>query len=269
MRITLPDATVLNVEVTGPPAATPIVFVHGHPISGGMWKHTARSLSDRYRCIVPDLRGHGRSDAPSEEETHRITMATLADDLIEVLEALGEDRPAVFVGLSMGGIILFELFRRHPDRIAALILCNTRPNAESEEGRRNREERARLAIADGVRPIADAMIASVVADTADPRIRAEVHRLMCETSPTGVAAGARALASRPDSWPTLPSIDVPTLVVAGERDSITPLPLMMEIHHAIPGSRLVSIAGSGHIPPVERPVEFAEILRAFLKQAVR
>lgn len=269
MRISLPSGASLHVECSGPPAALPVVFVHGHPISGAMWRATARELSDRYRCIVPDLRGHGRSDAPTPDEARRTTVGDFADDLILVLEELGVDRACVFVGLSMGGIILFELFRRYPERIAALVLCNTRANAETEEGRRARLERAETALQEGARPIADAMIGAVVADTAEPALRAEVHRLMCETAPTGVAAGACALASRPDSWRTLPTINVPTLVVAGDRDSITPLPMMMEIHHAIPGSRLVSFDSSGHIPPMERPREFSQVLRAFLKQLPR
>lgn len=268
MHVSLSDGASLHVRIAGPADRPPVVFVHGHPISGGMWAPTIRGLSDRYRCIAPDLRGHGRSDAPSPDEARAMTITTFADDLIDVLDAIGERRTCTFVGLSMGGIILFELFRRQPERVAALVLCNTRPNAESEEGRRGRIERAERALVDGARPIADAMIGSVVAPDAEPRVRAEVHALMCETSPTGVAAGAMALASRPDSWATLPTINVPTLVVAGDRDTITPLPLMMEIHHAIPGSRFVCIGGSGHVPPMERPAEFNASLGAYLRQTL-
>ncbi len=264
MRLTLADGVEIECRVSGPARGTPVLFVHGFPLNGEMWRDAALALSDRALCIVPDLRGFGMSRTGS---ARGVTIATYADDCVGVLDALGQTRPAVFVGLSMGGIILFELYRRHAPRVRALVLCNTRANAESEEGKRAREDRARLAEDkgdEGVRATADAMLPQVLAPEASAKVRERVLTMMRRTPPAGLAAGARALASRADSWPTLESIRVPTLYVAGDRDQITPPDLLRQMHEKTPGSRLRVIAGAGHLPPVETPAVFAETLREFL-----
>ncbi len=265
MRLPLGSGTEIECRVCGPARGTPVFFVHGFPLDGEMWQDTVQALSDRFLCIVPDLRGFGKSVVSSGTS---ITIATYADDCVGVLDALGETRPAVFVGLSMGGIILFELYRRHASRIRALALCNTRANAESEEGRRVREDRARLAEArgaEGVRITAEAMLTQVLAPEAAESVRERVLAMMLRTPALGLAGGARALATRADSWPTLGVIRVPTLFVAGDRDQITPPELLREMQEKTPGSRLMVIAGAGHLPPIEAPAEFASVLREYLK----
>ncbi|MFO0973641.1 MAG: alpha/beta hydrolase [Phycisphaerae bacterium] len=236
-----------------------VVFVHGFPLTREMWRPTVSRLARRARCIAPDLRGHGRSAA-----SDAVTITRFADDLAELLDALGEPGPVVVCGLSMGGIIAFEFFRRHRARVAALALCDTRANAESPEGVARREALAAAVLREGSQAAASAMIGTALAPTASATLRDEVFAMMASNSRVGVAAAARALATRPDSFPTLPQIDVPTLVVVGAEDAITPVDGLVDIQRRIRGARLVVIPGAGHVPPMEQPEAFAQALDEFL-----
>ncbi len=257
MRIPISDLT-LHCNVTG--QGDPVLFIHGFPISGEMWKPTVDRLGPAWRCIVPDLRGHGQSDASATT-----TMARLVDDLAELLEALPESRPAVVVGLSLGGMLAFEFFRRHRPRVRALVLCDTRANAETEKGVAVREATAQTALTAGTRAVVDQMVPAVFGSHFPPDQCRYWYDLMCRTSPVGVAATARAIGARRESFTTLPQIDCPTLVVAGDQDTFTPPDQMRAIHDAIPGAQWALISGSGHVPPIEAPDEFARILRTFLE----
>ncbi len=265
VRLARPDGPSIHVELTGPAGAPPVLLIHGFPLSGRMWDDTVRALEDRFFCIVPDLRGHGRSDPPPSADG--ATIAIHADDCAAALAEAAPGRPGAVCALSMGGIIALELFRRHRAMIRALALCDARAEPETPEGMTTREQRARAALDDGaagVRRVADAMIANLLAPGADPAVREAAYAMMVATSPVGLAAASRALATRPDSRPTLPRIDVPTLLVVGEEDAITPPELMRDMQRAIPASRLVIIPEAGHIPPMERPDDFGPVLRAFL-----
>jgi 3-oxoadipate enol-lactonase len=258
MNITLSDCE-LYCEVQG--QGPPLLFVHGFPISGAMWRPTVERLGDGWRCIVPDLRGHGQSGA-----SQQVTIARFADDLAELLDALNERDPAVIIGLSMGGIIAFEFYRRHRRRVRALVLCDTRANADTPEAAARREALAQTALREGSRAVADSMIDGVFAPDAPAELKAHWHAVMAQTPPVGVAAAARALAQRPESFSTLPQIDCPTLVVVGAVDTLTPVESMREIHRLIRGSRLEEIPGAGHLPPVEQPDHFTRGLRSFLNE---
>lgn len=244
------DAVRLVCDTFG--AGPPILFVHGFPLDGRMWHPAVERLAARFRCIVPDLRGFGRSGTSPQA-----SMTRFADDLAALLDHLRENQPVVLCGLSMGGIIGFEFFRRHRARLAGLILCNTRAKPESPEGVVRREKTATDVLRDGSRTIADAMIGSILAPTAPEALRQWSHAMMASQPPIGVAASARALGTRPDSYPTLARIDLPTLVIAGSHDTITPPPTLSEIAAGIPGARLVTIENSGHLSPAEQPDAFA------------
>lgn len=247
----------LYYEVSG--QGPPVMFVHGFPLSGRMWQPIVERISGAYRCIVPDLRGHGRSSA-----TPTADMARYADDLAAVLDADGERRPVVLVGLSMGGYIAFEFFRRHRLRVSALVLTDTRAGTDTQEARTKREETAQAVERGGSRVVADAMVDKLFAPGAAASLRSEWHKIMSHTQPMGVAAALRAMAARSDSTPTLTTIDCPVLIVVGEHDTITPPDVHREMHAAITGSRLEIIAGAGHMTPVEQPDAFAEVLTGFL-----
>jgi 3-oxoadipate enol-lactonase len=255
MYVTI-DGTKLYCEVSG--QGPPLVFIHGFPVRGEMWYATARELPD-WKCVVPDLRGFGRS-AVSDS----VTIERFSDDLAAILDAIGERRPAIICGLSMGGVIAFDFFRRYHARVRALVLVDCRANAESEDGKRNREELAQGVLRHGSRFAAEGMIPKVFAPGVDPQVRSYWYDVICAMSPAGVAAAARGLSERADSNPTLGQIDVPTILIFGEQDEITPPDLARRMHAAIPGSRLEFIPNAGHVPPVEQPERFVSVLRAFL-----
>lgn len=264
MIVTVDDLR-LHVEEFGGRGA-PVLFVHGFPLSGEMWRPAIDILLREpppvrdCRMIVPDLRGHGRSEAADAADMRRY-----AEDLVAILDALGETRPVIFVGLSMGAMVGFELFRRCRARLRGLVLVCTRANAEPPEGAARRESVAQTALARGSQPIADEMIGKLLAKSAPPALRQKWHEIVRNTPPRGVAAAARALGSRPDSLPTLREIDLPTLVVAGEEDALTPLPELRQIHEGVRGSRMVVVPNAAHLVPVEQPEAFAQELGAFLR----
>ncbi len=191
-------------------------------------------------------------------------MARYADDLAAMLDKLREWRPVVVVGLSMGGYIAFEFFRRFRSRVRAMVLCDTRANADAPEGAAQREAMAQCVLKDGSRAAADAMINKLFASQASPTLKQHWLGVISRNPPMGVAAAARALATRPDSVPTLAKMDCPTLLVVGREDTLTPLGPMEEMGRAIRGSRLEIIEGAGHMPPVEQPETFIRVLRGFL-----
>lgn len=238
----------------------PVLFVHGFPLTGEMWNPTVERLSNRWSCLVPDLRGHGRSDVSDDA-----TMAAFADDLAGLLDALGEKRPVVLVGLSMGGYIAFEFFRRHRARLRALVLADTRATADNEEARAKREATAAAVLTQGSKLVADSMIGTLFGPATSADLKAQWHAIMSRNPPRGVAAALWAMAGRADSMPLLTQIDCPTLVVVGADDAITTPAVSAEIHARIRGATLAIIPDAGHMAPVEQPETFAAELRRFLE----
>lgn len=237
----------------------PLLLVHGFPLSGRMWDGVVSALRDRYRLVVPDLRGHGRSGV-----TERADMARYADDLVAVLDAAGVAGPVAVAGMSMGGYVAFELCRRHPDRVRALALIDTRAQPDTPEVARGRMETAERVLEEGSDMVATGMVDRLFAPEASAELRAEWRRRMQATTPMGVAAALRAMASRSDSGPTLEAVDLPVLVVVGEEDAITPPEEARRMAMAARRARFVTVSAAGHMAPVEQPREVAEALRDFL-----
>jgi pimeloyl-ACP methyl ester carboxylesterase len=229
----------------------PLLLIHAFPLSGAMWGRQIAALSGSYRLIVPDLRGFGAS--PPVPGTSSLDQ--YADDLVGLLDQLGLDHVAV-AGLSMGGYITFALLRRHPARVDALILADTRPQPDTEEGRRGREENARLAEQRGAGAIADQMLPKLLSSNAPEQLRAEVRGIIEANDPAGIAAALRAMAARPDSTPQLATIAVPTLIVVGSEDGLTPPSDARAMHSAITGSELVELPGAGHLANLEAAEAF-------------
>jgi 3-oxoadipate enol-lactonase len=217
-------------------------------------------LATRYLVVLPDLRGHGDSDAGEGP----VTMPKLADDLDRLCRELDITR-AIFVGVSIGGYTLFEFLRRYRDRVAALVLANTRAAAETPEGRA-----ARLQIADnvereGTAAFVDDLLRKLFSKTTvtnRPDIVDAARAMAKKMSPADVAQVQRGMADRPDSVPTLAAISVPTLVIAGEDDSI-PLSELELMHQRIAGSQFRVIPKAGHYAAMEQRAEFARLLRTF------
>jgi 3-oxoadipate enol-lactonase len=242
---------------TGPP----IVFIHGFPHNRTLWAPQVGALLPRARCITLDLRGFGESEIRGP-----YTMDAYAEDVIAVLDALQIEK-AMIAGLSMGGYIAFALWRNHRARIRALILADTRAGADTEEGRAKRLELIALARAKGSAAVADAQIASMVGKTTRerrPDIADGIHRMLATAPVEGIVGALEAMMNRPDSTPTLATIDVPTLIIVGDEDVATPPKEARTMHEQIAGSRLEILEGAGHMTNIERAAAFNHVTSEFL-----
>jgi len=242
-----------------------VLFIHGFPFHGGQWDDQIDRLPMRWRLLAPDLRGFGRTDLGPGSGP--LEMDLFADDLAGFLDALGIER-AVVCGLSMGGYIAFALWRWHRERVRALVLCNTRAGADTEEGRAARRAQAGRVEQEGVASLANEMLPKLLSE----RTRAERPdvvekvRSMIEATPAQTIVHALdGLADRLDSTELLPTIDVPTLVIGGSEDRITPPSELEFLANAIPDARLKMIEGAGHLTNLEAPAEFNLALVHFLE----
>jgi YbgC/YbaW family acyl-CoA thioester hydrolase len=251
----------LAVEVQG--EGPTVLFIHGYPLDHTIWRDQIDAL-DGYRRIAPDLRGMGRSDAPDLG----YGMGTYAADLAALLDALGVDE-VVLCGLSMGGYVAFEFLRRWRERVRGLVLMDTRAEPDGAEGRRARDAAAALARENGAGAIADAMLPKLLgAGTAAraPEVVARIRRMITATPVPGIVGALSAMRDRPDSTGLLPTLGgLPTLVVVGEEDVLTPPDAARRMAQAIPHARLTTLAGAGHLPPVECPSETTTALQDFLR----
>ncbi len=241
----------------------PIVMLHGFPLDHTMWRHQVEFLSSRYRVIVPDLRGFGRSDGVGE----LLTMEACADDVAQLIDRLEINQPVTLVGLSMGGYVAFQFWRRHPEKLRRLVLCDTRSVADAPEVARGRLQMAERVLKEGSEVIAEGMIGRLLYESLPPghrRLVDELRAVIAQADPRAVAAAQRGMAARPDVTGWLSEIRVPTLVLCGERDVISPLEEMRAWAAAIPGSHWAAIPAAGHLPPLEQPAAVNQALLAFL-----
>jgi pimeloyl-ACP methyl ester carboxylesterase len=223
-------------------------------------------LAGSHRVIAPDLPGFGDSDPPSRS----MTVDDYADDLAAVLDALEVREPVTFCGLSMGGYVAFAFFRRHRNRLRRVVLCDTKSAADPVEKRADRERLAIEVSEQGTAKLAQKMPSNLLGQTTQrerPSIVETVREMIADATPAGVAAASRSMALRPDSAGLLAEIDVDTLVVCGNEDTISPPQEMREMADKIRGAAYVEIAGAGHLAPLEKPAEFNDALLQFLKVA--
>jgi 3-oxoadipate enol-lactonase len=240
----------------------PVVLLHGFPFDRSLWRGQAEALDEGFRVIAPDLRGFGDSSAGDGPAT----MEEMAADVAALLDELGVGR-AVVGGLSMGGYIGLAFARLYPERVRALVLADTRAEADSDEARRTREETALRALAEGMTTIADAMMPKLLAPAtldARPEVVERVRDMILGTIPAGAAAALRGMALRRDQTDWLAEINAPTLIIVGSEDAITPPALSEAMRAKIVGARLEVIEGAGHVSNLERPGEFDRALADFL-----
>lgn len=242
----------------------PVVLLHGFPHDRTLWTAQRVALAPQARCIVPDIRGFGHSS------THGpYSMDQYADDVAALLDYLGIER-AVVCGLSMGGYIAMAMWRRHPNRVKALVFCDTRAGTDTDDAKQRRDELAVMVKYGGTRVITDAQITGMVGATTRerrPEVMAALRAMMGRQSAAGVIGALQALRDRPDSRETLRSISVPSLVIVGEDDVLTPIKDARGIAEALPSAarvRLEIIAGAGHVPCLERPAATTHALSDFL-----
>lgn len=244
-----------------------IVFVHGFPFHAEQWSAVTSELSSLGRCLTPDLRGFGRSTFDAATTPDVYTMEQHADDLSAWLDAHGLREPVVLVGFSMGGYVAWPFFRKHRNRLRALVLCDTRAIADTPEGAAGRAGLAARVLAEGRAPLIDGMLPKLLAPdtfTSRPEVVTAVRALMEAAPPRAIAAALRGMAQRPDSTPLLSRIDVPTLVVCGEHDAISSPSEMRGISALIPSARFVQIERAGHMTTHENPAALCKALREFV-----
>ena len=239
-----------------------VLFVHGFPFSGAVWDDQLAAVPEGWRFLAPDLPGFG--ETPPVGGT--LTMDRIADELAGFL-AERQVRRAVVCGLSMGGYASLALWRRHPARVRALVLADTRAAADTPQARAGRYESAARARSSGVRMVAEAMLPRLLSArtrATRPDVVERLVGIMEAASVEGVAGALEGMAERPDSVPVLPTIDVPTLVLVGEADELTP-PAESELLAArIPNAVLRLIPGAAHVTCMEAPESFNADLQAFL-----
>lgn len=243
----------------------PVLWIHGYPLSSALWELQVADLADIARQITPDLRGHGMTASTPPP----YTMEMYADDCVRLLDHLGITVPVVVGGLSMGGYVTFELCRRHPDRVAGLILAATRAGADSAEGQAGRDAAAALASSDGVEAVVEGMLPKLLAPGAykdQPDLVAFVRDMMLETSVDGMVGALAAMRDRRDSTPDLAGFGVPALVIHGQDDQLIPVSEAQATAAALPEADLVTVPDAGHLPNLEQPDVFDDAVRGFLEQ---
>jgi len=239
-----------------------VVLLHPTPADHEFFLPVSKLLSARYRLVMPDLRGHGESglgDGPATMQKH-------AFDVARIMDGAGVER-APLLGVSIGGRVIFEFWRRFRERVSALVLCNTEARADSSEARANRYRNADDVLQRGTEPFFESMVPKLMGETtrrSRPDLVEGARRMMRRMSPAGVAGVQRGMAERPDSVPTLKTINVPTLIITGDEDVLTGLPDAELMKQNIAGSQLKVVAKAGHFSPWEQPEEVGRIVRSFL-----
>jgi pimeloyl-ACP methyl ester carboxylesterase len=235
-----------------------LVLLHAFPLHSGMWEPQLAALAARFRVIAPDHRGLGGS-GPAPEAA---TMELVANDVLFLLRQLGIRRAGV-AGLSMGGYVALELYRRAPELFRGLALCDTKATPDTQQAKDARETFAKTALEKGIGWVADDFAPKMLRPEPDPAVMAAVKELIRSNAPAGVAAAQRGMARRPDSIPTLPRIACPTLVVAGAEDRMIPFGEAQRMQQNVRGARIVTIPASGHLPSRENPEAFNTALSQF------
>lgn len=254
----------MNVGYTDQGNGTPLVFIHAFPLSKTMWQPQVDGLKDNYRVITIDLGGHGDSDIVPWNDS----LDGYAKNIIRLLDHL-EIAQAVFVGLSMGGYTLFAIYRLYANRVKAMVLADTRAQADSEEGKTGRHSMAEVAFSNGATAIADIMLPKLLAPSTiehHPEIVKDVREMILQTSTAGIVVDLVAMATRPDSTDLLSTITCPTLVIVGEEDQATPVAESEYMAQRIPGATLITIRQAGHLSNVEQPITFNQAVQSFLEE---
>jgi 3-oxoadipate enol-lactonase len=261
----------------------PVLFLHAFPLNREMWHEDLITLlgEERYRLVALDWRGFGESDITTVSQPSSLqespglpppslpisTMELFANDVAGLMDLLGIQR-AVLCGLSMGGYVTFAFLRKYPQRVAGLILSNTRPGADSPEAQANRENVARIAETQGTGAIAALQVPRLLSEYTrqhHPGVEVRVRRMINTATTQGIAAASRGMGQRADSIDLLPGITCPTLVIAGEQDTLTPPPVAQEYASRIAGAQFVVIQHAGHLTNLEQPEAFLQVVQGFLR----
>jgi pimeloyl-ACP methyl ester carboxylesterase len=238
-----------------------VILLHGYPFNRTLWDGQVAAFKNSFRVITPDLRGFGESDAAEPA-----TMARMAQDVAALMDAL--DIPtAIIGGLSMGGYVLLSFYKQFPNRVDALILADTRPQADTEEGKQNRVKQREQILREGMSLTADLMLPKLLTPetvSTRPDIVNHVRNMVINTKPAGAAAALMGMASREDQTDLLQQISAATLIVVGREDPITPVQDSQLMHERVQGSRLIILEDAAHVANLEQAESFNGVLKSFL-----
>jgi 3-oxoadipate enol-lactonase len=257
------NGATIHYDQAGERNADVLVLLHGFAVDSGMWAAQVDALSTRWRVVAVDYRGCGRSGPAGP-----FSIEQLAEDVHALAGRLGLGR-VVLAGLSMGGYVALAYARRYGAALRGLILVDTKAAADTAEAREQRDKMIRLVERHGTEPVADAMIERLVSPetaAARPAVVRELRRMMEAAPPAGVVQSLAAMRDRADQTAFLSSIAVPTLIVVGEKDVITPVDVARGMAEKIPGAEVVVVPGVGHMSPMEAPGEVNAAMGAFLSR---
>ena len=237
-----------------------LVLLHGFPLDRRMWQRQGAALRGVARVLAPDLPGFGASltvTAPPQ-------LDAWADRVEELLARRLGDEPAVVCGMSMGGYVALRLAARHPQRLRGLVLADSRATADDAAGKQNRDRAIQTVRRQGVQALVEEMLPKLLRPSASQQVKDEVRRLALEQSVPAVVAAQAAMRDRPDSTSVLGTLAVPSLVLVGSEDTLTPVESSQALARVLPNSRLEVIDGAGHLSNLEAPDAFTAALRGFL-----
>lgn len=238
-----------------------LLLLHGFPLSSQSFRPQLDFLSKKYRVIVPDHRGFGKT--PAGEAGKPLEMRQIALDAFALLDHLGV-KQAVAGGVSMGGYAAMAMLRENAGRVKALLLVDTQPGPDDEAGKRKREENAQAVTRDGMQFLVQTMLPVLIAPAASSQVKREVEKLILENDKLGAAAALRGMAVRPDSKDVLARFAGPAMVVVGEQDALISPEKAKAMADLIRGAQLVKIPGAGHLSNLEAPEAFHRAVEPFL-----
>lgn len=239
-----------------------VVLLHGFPLDSRIFSEQVQALSDRHRVITIDLRGFGQS-----KDTKTFTLESLADDVHELLHQIGA-LPCVLGGLSMGGYVSLAYVKKYPTDLKGLMLIDTRAEGDTPEGRAARDKMIELARTKGAKAVADQMLPKMLAPeeaSRRPGVARQLQTIMEACPALTIEHALAAMRDRDDHTESLPSIAVPTLIIVGDQDAITPPAVAEKMHATIPRSKLELIRGAGHLSTMEQPNQVTRAMREFLQ----
>lgn len=251
----------------------PVLLLHPTPVDHRFWTPIAEQLSAHYRVIMPDLRGHGQSELGPNQPPHQnvVSIEQLGADIERLLDELKIPQ-AILVGCSIGGYLLYELWRRCPDRVLALAFCSSKPEADTESARAARERNLAMVRDHGVGPFVEVLLGSLIGEPTrqhHPEKVAEARTMMLAMTQDAVLAVQQGLGARPDSVATARTITVPSCVVAGELDAASTPDQMRALAEAIASTgapvRYHHIEKAGHYAPWEQPEVVGPLLLRFIE----
>ncbi len=261
MRATV-NGLEIEYEISGHRTALPVVFIHGFPFSKEMWKPQVEALKKEHYVITYDVRGHGKSDVGDGQ----YSVEYFVDDLIGLLDHM-KLSSVVVAGLSMGGYIALRAIERNPERFRGLVLCDTRSEPDNNEGKIKRAAQAKTVKSDGMKNFAEGFLKAVFYEKSfqsQPDAVAEIKTIIENSSPAAVAGTLMALAARTDTTSSLYAIKVPTLILVGQHDNVTPPSASHAMKDKIPGAELYVIPNAAHMSNMENAEEFNKRLLGFL-----